>query len=87
MPSAISFVDTTLLGRGGFFHSEIEKFTRQGDVILYDVPVEDPDVLVEPCVVPTWILRRTPNPDRGLRRERGNREVYETEDITSQIRH
>ena len=44
---AIAFVDTTWLGRGGFFHSSdmrvVEKFTRQGDVILYDVTVEDPE--------------------------------------------
>ena len=36
---AIGFIDTTWLGRGGFFHSEkmhvVEKFTRQGDVLLY----------------------------------------------------
>ena len=33
---SIGFVDTTWLGRGGFFHSDemhvVEKFTRQGDV-------------------------------------------------------
>ncbi|HSU87544.1 MAG TPA: hypothetical protein VLL56_01830, partial [Terriglobia bacterium] len=49
------FIDSTWLGRGGFFHSAdmhvVEKFTRQGDVILYDVTVEDPEVLVEPWAV------------------------------------
>ena len=54
---SISFIDTTWLGRGGFFHSDqmhvVEKFTRQGDAILYDVTVEDPEVLVEPWVLPT----------------------------------
>ena len=49
---SIEFNDSTWLGRGGFFHSEdmhgIERFTRQGDVLLYDVTVEDPEVLVEP---------------------------------------
>ena len=43
---SISFVDSTWLGRGGLIHSDsmrvIEKFTRQGDVLLYDVTVEDP---------------------------------------------
>ena len=29
----------------------------------------------------------SPNPDAGLLPERGNCEVYELEDITSQIRH
>jgi hypothetical protein len=88
---SISFVDTTWLGRGGFFHSSdmhvVERFTRQGDVILYDVTVEDPEVLVEPWVIPTRALRRNTNRDAGLQRERGNCEVYELEDITSQIRH
>jgi hypothetical protein len=32
-------------------------------------------------------LRLNPNPDAGLLPERGNCEVYELKDITSQIRH
>lgn len=88
---SISFVDTTWLGRGGLFHSAdmhvIERFKREGDVILYDVTVEDPDVLVEPWVLPTRIMRLNTNPDAGLLPERGNCEVYETKDISSQIRH
>ena len=91
MLDAISFVDTTWLGRGGLFHSElmrvVERFTRQGDVILYDVTVEDPGVLVEPWVLPTRVLQRNANPNAGLLGERGNCEVYETKDISSQIRH
>ncbi len=88
---SISFVDTTWLGRGGFFHSDqmrvIEKFTRQGDALLYDVTVEDPEVLAEPWVIPTRVVRRNTNPDGGLQPERGNCEVYELNDISSQIRH
>ena len=88
---AINFVDSTWLGRGGFFHSDqmrvIEKFTRQGDALLYDVTVEDPEVLAEPWVLPTRVVRRNPNPDGGLLAERGNCEVYELGSITSQIRH
>ena len=88
---SISFVDTTWLGRGGLFHSDnmhiVERFTRQGDVLLYDVTVEDPDTLVEPYVIPTRIVRRSTNPDAGLIRERGNCEVYEAGAVTSQIRH
>ena len=26
----------------------MEKFTRQGDAMLYDVTIEDPEVLLEP---------------------------------------
>ena len=88
---SISFVDSTWLGRGGFFHSDdmhvVERFTRQGDVILYDVTVEDPGVLVEPWVLPTRTLRRNPNPDAGLLAERGNCEVFETSHAATQIRH
>ena len=88
---ARSFVDTTWLGRGGFFHSDnmrvVERFTRQGDVLLYDVTVQDPDVLVEPYVMPTRLVRRSTNADAGLVRERGNCEVYEAGAVTSQIRH
>ena len=89
--NGVSFVDSTWLGRGGFIHSEqmrvIEKFTRQGNVLLYDVTVEDPEMLVEPYVFPTRIVRSNPNPDAGLIRERGNCEVYELDNVSSQIRH
>jgi hypothetical protein len=88
---SISFVDTTWLARGGFFHSDqmrvVEKFTRTGNEILYEVTVEDPEVLVEPWVMAPRTMRLLPNPDAGLLPERGNCEVYELKDITSQIRH
>ena len=88
---AISFVDSTWLGRGGLFHSElmhvVERFRRQGDVLLYDVTVEDPGVLVEPWVLPTRVVQRNKNPNAGLLGERGNCEVYETKNISTQIRH
>ena len=88
---SISFVDTTWLARGGFIHSDqmrvVEKFTRQGSEILYEVTVEDPEVLVEPWVMAPRRMRLIPNPDAGLLPERGNCEVYELKDITSQIRH
>ncbi len=88
---SVAFTDSTWLGRGGFFHSDqmhvVERFTRQGDALLYDVTVEDPEVLAEPWVLPTRTVRLNANPDAGLVRERGNCEVYETKSITSQIRH
>ena len=88
---SISFVDTTWLARGGFFHSDqmrvVEKFTRKGNEILYEVTVEDPEVLVEPWVMAPRTMRLLPNADAGLLPERGNCEVYELKDITSQIRH
>jgi hypothetical protein len=88
---SVGFVDTTWLSRGGFFHTSdmhvIEKLTRSGNEIKYEVTVEDPEVLVEPFVMTPRILRLTNFPDAGLLPERGNCEVYELGDITSQIRH
>ena len=88
---SISFVDTTWLARGGFFHSDqmhvIEKLTRKGDQILYEVTVEDPEVLAEPWVMTPKVLTLSNFPDAGLISERANCEVYELKDITSQIRH
>lgn len=88
---SIAFNDQTWLARGGFFHSSqmrvIERFTRQGDEILYEVTVEDPEVLAEPWVMAPRTLRLNPNAEAGLLPERGNCEVYELDDITSQIRH
>jgi hypothetical protein len=88
---SIAFVDTTWLARGGFFHSAdmhvIEKLTRQGDQIKYEVTVEDPDVLVGPWVMTLKTLTLNANPEAGLIPERGNCEVYEEGNISTQIRH
>jgi hypothetical protein len=88
---SISFVDTTWLARGGFFHSDqmhiVERLTRQGNQIRYEVTVDDPEVLSEPWVMTPRTLTLNPNPEAGLLAERGNCEVYELKDITSQIRH
>lgn len=88
---SISFVDSTWLARGGFFHSDqmrvVEKLTRQGNQIRYEVTVEDPEVLVEPWVMTPKTLTLNPNPEAGLLPERGNCEVYETHNISTQIRH
>ena len=89
---SVGFIDTTWIGRGGYFHSSemrvTEKFRREGDAIFYDVTVEDPEVLVEPLVIPTRIMRRNANAGAGLLRERGNCETdFETNAAATQIRH
>jgi hypothetical protein len=89
---AIGFVDTTWIGRGGYFHSDkmhvVEKFRREGDAIFYDVTLEDPEVLAEPLVFPTRILRRSTNANAGLIAERGNCETdFERTSAATQIRH
>ena len=59
---SINFADTTWFGRGGLFHSSslhiIEKLTRVGNELRYDMTIEDPEVLVEPWVMPTRVLRQ-----------------------------
>jgi len=87
---SIGFVDTTWIGRGGYFHSDkmhlVERFTRVGDAINYDVTLEDPEVLAEPLVFPTRVIRRTAG--GGLIAERGNCETsVETGAAATQIRH
>ena len=89
---SVAFNDFTWLARGGFFHSDemrvVERFTRQGNEILYEVTVEDPVVLVEPWVMTPRILRLNAGPNAGLLPERGNCEVaYESGSIETQIRH
>jgi hypothetical protein len=88
---SISFVDSTWLGRGGLFHSEnmhiVERFTRVGNEIRYDITIEDPDSFIEPWVMPTRILRLNGAANAGLVPERAFCEVYETKDISGQARH
>jgi hypothetical protein len=85
-----NFVDTTWFGRGGLFHSAdlhiIEKLTRKGDEIVYQMTVDDPDVLIEPWVMPDKILRARQGPP-AIQHERAFCEVYETGKISTQLRH
>jgi hypothetical protein len=89
---SIGFIDTTWIGRGGYFHSTdmhvVEKFRREGDAIFYDVTVEDPEVFAEPLVYPTRVIRRNTGANAALIRERGYCETsQETDAAASQIRH
>ena len=65
----------------------VEKLTRTGNEILYEVTVHDPESFVEPWVMTPRVLRLNPGGDAGLIPERANCEVFETEDITNQLRH
>ena len=84
-----SFTDETWLGRGGFLHSAdmhiIEKLTRSGNEIRYDMTIEDPEYFVEPWVMATRVLRAG-NGD-GLVSERRDCAVYEEGNTESQLRH
>jgi hypothetical protein len=86
---SINFDDATWFGRGGFFHSgrmrTVERLTRVGNELHYDMTVEDPAVLLEPWVMPTRVLALSSN-DRVMD-ERADCEVYEEGNETSQVRH
>jgi len=85
-----SFDDSTWLGRGGLFHSGsmhiIEKLTRVGNELRYDMTIEDSEAFVEPWVMPTRVLRPGGFGD-GIQAERANCEVYEEGNVTNQLRH
>jgi hypothetical protein len=86
---SIGFSDETWLGRGGFFHSDqmrvIEKFTRTGNQMLYEVTVEDPVVLVTPWVMPPRTLRLANG--NTIIPERGSCTESELKEVSSQMRH
>ena len=86
---SIGFSDETWLGRGGWFHSDqmrvVEKFTRTGNQMLYEVTVEDPEVLVEPWVMPARTLRIANN--NTIIAERGSCSDSELAEVSSQMRH
>jgi len=60
----VGFNDLTWLTSGGRFHSEamhvIERFTRDGDTLKYEVTVEDPNVLTRPWTMTPRLLKLDP---------------------------
>jgi hypothetical protein len=88
---SIAFNDLTWLDKGGYFTSEnkrvVERFTRKGDTLLYEVTVEDPDVLAEPWVMTPRTLRLNRNPDAGLLSEATPCRDYDHANMVTQIRH
>jgi hypothetical protein len=93
---SIGFTPLTWLARGGFFHSEdmkvTERFTRQGDQMLYEVTVEDPDVLLHPWELNPMLMTVAGEGGGGgggrlLGTERGNCQQLELDDIATQYRH
>jgi hypothetical protein len=86
---SIGFSDETWLGRGGFFHTDkmraIEKFTRTGNQLLYEVTIEDPNVLLQPWVMPARTLRLSPT--NAIVAERGSCTETEHNEVSTQYRH
>jgi len=64
-----------------------ERLTRQGNEVLYEVTVQDPESFLEPWVMTPRTMRLNTGNDAGLIPERANCEVYETGNITTQLRH
>jgi|KBSMisStandDraft_5_1062788.scaffolds.fasta_scaffold09704_5 hypothetical protein len=90
---SINFDDSTWLGRGGLIHSSsmriIERLTRVGNEMKYDMTIEDPEMFVEPFVMPTRVLRQGTGGfgGDGIQAERASCEVYEEGNVTNQLRH
>lgn len=86
---SINFDDTTWLGRGGLIHSVnmriTERLTRIGNDLHYDMTIEDPEMFIEPWVLPTQVLSLSGRDT--ILPERAHCEVYEEGNITSQARH
>ena len=64
----------------------VEKMRRVGNELHYDMTIEDPEMFVEPWVMPTRVLRMGGRQDTVIG-ERANCEVYEEDNVTSQVRH
>jgi hypothetical protein len=60
------FNEDTWLGSDGWYHSDkmhvIERFTRKGNTLLYEVTVEDPEVFTKPWVKRPRVLKLDANP-------------------------
>lgn len=88
---SIAFNDLTWLDRGGYFTSDkkrvIERFRRDGNILHYEVTVEDPEVLAEPWVMTPRQLRLNPNPNAGLLPEAVPCRDYDHANMVTQIRH
>jgi hypothetical protein len=90
---SVGFNDLTWLARGGLFHSEklhiVERFRREGTVLHYAVTVEDPEVLLEPWVLPEFQISLNANPNAGFIAESEPCSEYEANELAagSHIRH
>jgi len=62
----IDFTDESWLDWPGYFHSTemrvVERIRREGDVLHYQVTVEDPELLLEPWVRDEVLVKRNPDP-------------------------
>src|SRR5947209_4527998 len=80
----------TWLDKGGYFHTDnmhvIEKLSREGDTLHYQVTVDDPGVLLQPWVMSPRVLKLNTNPKAFIREGDPCRDV-DYENMVSKIRH
>jgi hypothetical protein len=65
----------------------IERLTRKGNTLVYEVTIEDPEVLAQPWVMTPRTLRLNPNKDAGLLPEATPCRDYDHANMVTQIRH
>ncbi len=86
----VGFNDETWLRGGGYFHSEnmhvIEKLRREGNVLHYQVTVDDPDVLLQPWEMNPQTIKLNPDPNATIA-EGDACHDYDSGVMTSKIRH
>jgi hypothetical protein len=87
---SVGFNDITWLERGGYFHTDdmhvIEKLWREGNILNYQVTVDDPGVLLQPWVMTTRKLKLNTNPKAYIREGDPCRDV-DYQNMVSKIRH
>ena len=87
---SVGFNDLTWLARGGYFHSDqmhiVEKLSREGDTLVYQVTVDDPGVLVHPWVMDPIRVKLNTSPKAYLPEYEPCKD-YDHENMSSQIRH
>lgn len=66
---SVGFTDESWLGWPGYFHTNnmrvVERVRREGDVLIWQATVHDPEILMEPWEMPA--VRRRLNPDPRAR--------------------
>jgi hypothetical protein len=87
---SVGFNDLTWLERGGYFHSDkmriVERYRREGNVLHYNVTVEDPEVFLQPWVMNPEQLRLNTSPNAYIPESAPCKE-YDFENIVTKIRH
>jgi hypothetical protein len=70
---SVDFGELSWLEFPGYVHSMemrvTERYTRTGDVLTWEVTIDDPEAFLEPWVWNPWYLRVDPDPDAAIREQ------------------